>query len=569
MFGGNLIMYYKDKLDFGIYLKPVFWGTTVIKTLSIPFALITARLLSDVVKQAVHGNTGAVVKSSVIIFALLLLSVALQTAGNTTIRKKQAKAQNRCRNIFLEMLLKNPLDRLFHSDPGELNENLNDDIDASTKRFTKLYPNILSSVLTSFGYMLFIIRRSPLAAISLLAISLLQILPPVLVKKYLQINYDEDRKMEAVVTDHIIEGVKGFEVIKLYGLKHWWQSKLAGYNRKVLVIGRKTDTAYEVEGAMYRLLDNILKFGSYALMGIYMMLGLCSMDTVVQAIYLSSGLFGAVKSLFSSIPEIAVAGNAQKRIDAWICQTEGEAEGTRPGTNGGAKGFKSGINGEAKGVRPGMNVEASGVRPGTNGIALKELSYSYKNEDIIHACNYRFQSDKNYMIEGRNGIGKTTLFNLMTGVILPKEGDVLICGEHADHLRKDSRFKTLLYIPQHDPEYGFDVHTLFGMFDSDAQSTLDAVARRLGLTEEKMNGRAIRDLSGGERKKVFLSIGFALHPKWLLLDEPSNNLDQYGRESLCALLKERSGTIMISHDPVFRETVTCILKMENGSIYNE
>lgn len=531
-------MHRNDKLGFGKTLKPVFWGTAAVKTISIPFSLITAQLLSDVVTQAIQGKVDAVVMKSILILVLLLSSIALQTASNTAIRKKKTKALNQCRIDFLDSLFRNPLDRLFRADHGELTENLNNDMTASTKRFTELYPTILSSTLTAFGYLLFLIFKSPIAAASLLAISFLQLLPPVIVKKYMQSYYDANRKAEAAATDHILEGIRNFEIIKLYGLKSWWQSRLTGYYKKELVVGRKVDAVGTARRSMYRMLDNILKFGSYALMGIYMMLGYCPMDTAVQAIYLSSGLFEAVKSLFSTIPDIAVSEKAQERMGRWIPKDSRKGEAQVPDSE-------------------------------SNTIALNGLSYSCENKDILHGLNYQFDVGQNYLIEGSNGAGKTTLFNLLTGLLLPKEGDVLVCGKPANQLGGDTLFKTLLYIPQNDPEYGFDAQTLFGMFGCKQQEALNQTAERLGLVEGRRNGCAIRDLSGGERKKVFLSIGFALHPKWLLLDEPSNNLDQYGREMLCGMLKERNGTIIISHDLIFREEIHDILKLKNGCIYRE
>ena len=260
-------MHRNDKLGFGKTLKPVFWGTAAVKTISIPFSLITAQLLSDVVTQAIQGKVDAVVMKSILILVLLLCSIALHTASNTVIRKKQTKALNQCRIDFLNSLFRNPIDRLFRADHGELTENLNNDMTASTKRFTELYPTILSSTLTAFGYLLFLIFKSPIAAVSLLAISFLQLLPPVIVKKYMQSYYDANRKAEAAATDHILEGIRNFEIIKLYGLKSWWQSRLAGYYKKELVVGRKVEAVGAARSSMYRMLDNILKFGSYALMG--------------------------------------------------------------------------------------------------------------------------------------------------------------------------------------------------------------------------------------------------------------------------------------------------------------
>lgn len=64
--------------------------------------------------------------------------------------------------------------------------------------------------------------QSPLMAASLLVISVLQLIPPIIVKKHMQINYEDCRKIEAKITDHMIEAVDGFETIKLYDLKSYY-----------------------------------------------------------------------------------------------------------------------------------------------------------------------------------------------------------------------------------------------------------------------------------------------------------------------------------------------------------
>lgn len=302
-------------------------------------------------------------------------------------------------------------------------------------------------------------------------------------------------------------------------------------------MGRKTDAVAAAQRSMYRLLDNILRFGTYALMGIYAMSGYCTLSAAVQVIYLSSGLFGSVKNLFSSIPEIAVTKNAETRIRKWTVQGEKEENGSLSGS----------------------------VWPSDIPIVIRDLSYKYEKDPIISNLNYPFDPNKNYMIQGSNGAGKTTLMNLLAGLILPDQGHIFFANLNAP-IEDSSPY---LFIPQHDPEYNCDVYTLFAMFGKEKQQLLFSVAKRFGLTENVIKGISIRELSGGERKKVFLSIGFSMQPKWLFLDEPSNNLDRHGKEILIELLHERKGTIIISHDDLLAHSVDCRIRLENGRIYDE
>ena len=86
-----------------------------------------------------------------------------------------------------------------------------------------------------------------------------------------------------------------------------------------------------------------------------------------------------------------------------------------------------------------------------------------------------------------------------------------------------------------------------------------------GLNEEKLTS-SISELSGGERKKVFLSMGFSLCSRWLLLDEPSNNLDAKGQDVLYNLIRERRGVIVISHDSTLCKTTDRVLTLHDGML---
>ena len=221
-------------------------------------------------------------------------------------------------------------------------------------------------------------------------------IPPVVVKKYMQVNYDQCRDMEAKITNHVVEAVDGFETMKLYGLKQWWIDKMTAYHKEYLVVGQKSSATLAAQVSMNRLLDNILKFGTYGLMGVYVMAGYCPMEVAVQAIYLSSGLFGAVRTLFSVIPEFAVSKNAETRLDKW----DGPKEMPPTSQSGAAR----------------------------QRITADSLAFGYGDKKILENFSYTFNEGQNYLLEGGNGAGKTTLIGLLSGLLLPDSGSIQVNG---------------------------------------------------------------------------------------------------------------------------------------------
>lgn len=529
----------QNKFNFFKRLKVICIGNTAVEILMVPLTIIIARLLSNLMLYAVDGSVSHVIKMAVWFVILLIILTVSRTIVDIYLRRLSARLSNRCRLDFLETVLRNPLDCLYKADHGELVENLNDDLNTCVNCYTKLYPDLISNSIALLGYSIYLAMQNIVVFLSLLVFSLLQLVPPLIVKKFMQINYNKCRELEAGITDHIVEAVNGFETIKLYNLKQWWIEKMIAYYKRYLSVGHKVDAIAAAQRSMYRLIDNILRFGSYALLGIYIMVNWCSMEVAVEAIYLSGNLFAAIKMLFSNIPDFAVLNVAKNRIDKWVPQTSQDDNS-----------YLSEIS----------------------SIVLKNVHFDYGKKEIFDGVNVKFYADKSYMIEGVNGTGKTTLLHMIIGIVKPSDGEIII-----ENLKQNIRNfdindinpQSMLYIPQNDPEFSFDAATLFAMFNKEVKKRLFQIAGQFGLTDNNLYGCNIKELSGGERKKVFLSIGFAICPQWLLLDEPSNNLDAHGIDVLQELIASRGGIIVISHNTDLRKSVDQIMKVENGYVQIE
>ena len=95
-------------------------------------------------------------------------------------------------------------------------------------------------------------------------------------------------------------------------------------------------------------------------------------------------------------------------------------------------------------------------------------------------------------------------------------------------------------------------------------------AKIFGLTNKQIEETLLSNLSGGERKKVFLSFAFAVDPVYLLLDEPTNSLDPEGRRILTKLIQNRkNGAIIVSHSNEMDDAIDYSLTLHEGSITYE
>lgn len=204
-------------------------------------------------------------------------------------------------------------------------------------------------------------------------------------------------------------------------------------------------------------------------------------------------------------------------------------------------------------------------------IELKETWFRYEKEgiDILKALSLKIYSGEIYTLVGGNGTGKTTSLAVMSGLLKPYKGKVLIAGKAFKQSIKEA-VVTLGVLPQ-DPKVLFVKQTV----DLELEEMLkgykkDEKRDLLGdkLTKIEMKNRVIAicqlqnllaqhpyDLSGGEQQRVALAKVLLLQPQILFLDEPTKGLDAHYKETLGSILSQLKAQgitiVMVSHDLTF------------------
>ena len=183
-------------------------------------------------------------------------------------------------------------------------------------------------------------------------------------------------------------------------------------------------------------------------------------------------------------------------------------------------------------------------------------------------------------IIGSVGAGKSTLLRLLTGLVPPHKGHVLLDGIALDQIAEDDLRRTICYFPQ---DYRLVSGTLrdnltLGLPACSDEALLEA-ASRSGLDNLiKMHPKGLDlpifegggGLSGGQRTMVGLARVFLLRPRFLLLDEPTSNLDQENEARVLDFLARESGpemsVVIVTHKLRFLDTMTRLLVMQEGRV---
>ena len=516
-----------------IELKKAAVCRTLLGLAAIPVGLLTARVLAAAVTAAVAGDTAGVLRAAWRLPALLLGWKAAETLGTWALALYESRALHRCRLAVYEAWLSGPLARLYAQSSGEARERLHDDFRTVTDKTVKLLPQVLTGAVTAVVYFAYISRLSVPAALLLTALGLVQLLPPFIVKRFLEKNYEDTREIEADLTNLILEAYNGLSVIKLCGLEDWYEARLQKLHKAYLKIGNNGIFAATAQRSMRQFVTAALKFGAYALAGLFILHHLLPLDGGVQVVALSASFFAALKGAFGSVADFAVAKKAEGRLADWA---------DTPGPD-------------------------TGAGPQDGGLTLSNVTLLYEDKTVLDCFNAALPETGLYVLHGPNGSGKSSVLKLLTGLLLPDGGTVRAGGSNPAAFPEDTFPRRFFYLPQEDAVFDLTPAVLYGMAKGLDAAKAEAVARDLGLTDAQLSETDISSLSGGERKKVWLAMALASEAGYLLLDEPTNDLDAASRTRLCELLKNRPGlTVVVTHDPVFDAAGRSFLVKKGGLV---
>ena len=202
-------------------------------------------------------------------------------------------------------------------------------------------------------------------------------------------------------------------------------------------------------------------------------------------------------------------------------------------------------------------------------LSLEKISFKFGRKTILDNLNLQLNNGQILGLLGPNGVGKSTIFNLITGLISPDYGSIFIESELVNKFpiyQRTIKFK-IGFVPQH----GGFFHdlTVFENLKAIAEIAIDNVSFRsekIDLLISKFELDAVRDikanfLSGGQKKKLVIAIALIADPKILLLDEPFAALDVMTIKTLQEIivnLQSNNNISIILCDHQARDLLACV-----------
>ncbi len=201
---------------------------------------------------------------------------------------------------------------------------------------------------------------------------------------------------------------------------------------------------------------------------------------------------------------------------------------------------------------------------------IKNLEYKKQNNKILSNLNFSVDEGKHLLILGSSGSGKTSLLNLMSGLLKPTKGEIYFEDYKYSTLSEEEIDKIRA------TNFGFIFQKLHLIGHLNVKQNIDLIKNKInskkveklifGLGLMPKSQQMVSDLSVGEAQRVAIARGLANSPKVIFADEPTSSLDDYNTQRVIELIldqtKQMNSTLIVStHDKRIKKYFSKITEM--------
>ncbi len=234
-----------------------------------------------------------------------------------------------------------------------------------------------------------------------------------------------------------------------------------------------------------------------------------------------------------------------------------------------------------KEVESAGEVLSGSIRPELNHqVAFENVCFSYGDKEILKNISFSIPYGKLTVITGISGAGKTTIADMLTGIVRPRVGDVLVDGIPFSQIDLRKWRQMIGYVPQemflfHETVYanvtlGEDTLTRQDVEEALIKAgALDFVSA-LPQGMDSVIGERGGKISGGQRQRISVARALVRKPRLLILDEVTTLLDPKTEAALCSTIFKLRGEmaiLAISHQPTMVESADFVYRLDKGQIH--
>lgn len=212
---------------------------------------------------------------------------------------------------------------------------------------------------------------------------------------------------------------------------------------------------------------------------------------------------------------------------------------------------------------------------------IKDFPVCDKMMRILHGINVSIEPGQLTMLVGPSGSGKTTFLSIISGILTPTEGKVIINGKNITDLTDDDKvlfrrnyigfiFQQFNLMPTLTSEENVAIPLIAGGLElNGAVEKARAMLKQLGM--EQHGDKYPRQLSGGQQQRVAIARALVHNPEVIICDEPTASLDAQTGQTVMTILKENAlqrnrVVLVVTHDPRIFPFSDRIINLNDGRI---
>ncbi len=231
-------------------------------------------------------------------------------------------------------------------------------------------------------------------------------------------------------------------------------------------------------------------------------------------------------------------------------------------------------------AREARESEPGGLLPSLHkAVCLEHVSFTFDKTPVLWNASLTIPAGSFVAIIGPSGAGKTTIVDLITGLLCPQQGEIQVDDVALEKIDLKHWRRMIGYVPQetlllHDTVLNNVTLGDPGMNEADAEAALRAAGAWDFVTQRHQGlrssvGERGAALSGGQRQRIAIARALVHRPRLLILDEVTNALDRESEVAICRTLQQLRGgmTILaVSHQPALVEAADRVYRLEKGAL---